>query len=195
MPSRYVVEASRHVTPRHGDVSRSERDIGVTDGGQPADTTRTPAGVTRDRSVTHTACPVGQKRDKPQTDAEREARADRWSRDLDHRRMLEALGEMRIMGRHAVKPDDLRDIAFWCKELYLPLDKGRAAYEAGRQDRARGVRCMCMRCNGQRVYEADRVRSEYSTRRYRELIAQGVGFEEASRRIENEISRGEHLER
>lgn len=184
MPSRYAIE-----------VSRSERDTSVTVAGQTADNRRTESGVTRDAPVTHTPRPTGQKRDKPETDADREARALHRQEEYSHQKLVEGLGELRIMGRHIDPPAPPRDIAFWCEELRVPLDKGRAAYEAGRQDRIRGVRCMCASCNGQRVYEADAARMAYSTRRYRELSAQGVGLDEAARRIKNEISRGEHLER
>ena len=153
MPSRFAVQASRHVTPRRGDESRSgERDAAVTDGGQPADTNRTPVGVARDTHGTSTRCALGQDRDRPKTEAEREARAERrhnaLSQDFDHKRMIDGLGAMRIMGRHATKPAPASHVALWCEGLRIPLDKGRAAYGAGTRDRARGLRCMCPSCSG-----------------------------------------------
>lgn len=188
MPSRYAVEASRPVTPSHADPSRNERDTSVTDG-------VTSTAVTRDTPVTSGRCPAGQTSHCPVTDAEREARARQRQEEYSHQKLIEGLGEMRIMGRHAKTPAPPRDIALWCEGLGIPLEQGHAAYEAGQQDRARGVRCMCMRCGGQQVYKADALRMAYSRRRYHELRAEGLTFERAWSLIDNEIRRGEHLER
>jgi hypothetical protein len=71
--------------------------------------------------------------------------------DYRARHLLEGLGRLRIAGRHsaaAVSASTL-DAAF--KEYGVPAEQGRAAYEAGQRDRARGVPCMCNRCAGRAV--------------------------------------------
>jgi len=133
------------------------------------------------------------------SDAEREERAERRSRasseEWSHKRLMQGLGDLRIHGRHSLKPVDIELLDEYFKQFGIPADTGRAAYEAGQRDTARGVRCMCTTCNGQRAADADGKRTAYSTRRYHELRAQGASFAYAWRCIDMEISRGEHIER
>jgi hypothetical protein len=91
----------------------------------------------------------------PRATAERWARAARARRsaeaassDYRARLLLEGLGQLRIAGRHSHAPVSLRLLDACFREYGVPAEQGRAAYEAGQQDRARGVRCMCNRCAG-----------------------------------------------
>lgn len=63
-------------------------------------------------------------------------------------RLAEALGRVRIAARHAEIPLSRRDLAEVFEEAHLPEELLHAAYEAGRRDRATGVRCMCNTCMG-----------------------------------------------
>lgn len=165
MPSRFVTEASRHVTPSHADASRSERDSSVTSGGQVADKTRTDGGVPRDIHGTDAAVTGGKRlanalvtRDAPVTEEERQAKQERRSaissEEWRHRQLMQGLGELRILGRHSTAQIGMELLNQYFKEHGVPADKGRGAFRAGQQDRARGVRCMCPNCAGQINAEA-----------------------------------------
>ncbi|HWT21655.1 MAG TPA: hypothetical protein VN280_22360 [Variovorax sp.] len=182
MSRQFNFMPSRYVTPNHDDESRTQRDIGVTECGQSADGMRTTSAVPRDNPGTSggvtrdtTGTTPGRKPDKSETPEEREARLERSESarhdEWAHKRLIQGLGELRIYGRHSSRPIDMELLDLYFKRHGVPADKGRAAFEAGQQDRARGVRCMCAICNGQRAYEADEARRNYIQCRWRELQA------------------------
>jgi hypothetical protein len=112
------------------------------------------------------------------------------------KRLAEALGRVRIAARHAEIPLSRRDLADVFEDDHLPEDLMNAAYEAGRRDRAAGVRCMCAICEGQgqRAGDAERARGEYAQRRLSEQMAAGVTFTDAMRQIDIEIAEGKATE-
>jgi hypothetical protein len=85
-------------------------------------------------------------------------RPDRSGEEYTAQRLVEGLGQMRIAGRHAEGPLDAAALDRHFKETGVPAEQLQAAYAAGQRDRANGVRCMCVRCEGQAATAAERQR-------------------------------------
>lgn len=216
MPSRFVTDASRHVTPGHGDASRSERDIGVTEAGQDADKTGTGGAVPRDNLGTS----AGQVRDTRGTDGavtgDKRTSNALVTRDASGTAVALPLppptprtpeerreDELRFFGyptaREQARLDGRHGRTWWDVIAYGSMrhrtDREvaaiRAAFDEGVDLRHRNVRCFCNTClMPPEIVEREHRRWAYMRRRHDELAAQGRSPADAEKLILEEVARG-----
>lgn len=206
MPSRFAVEASRHVTPSHSAASRTERDSGGTESGQPADNSVTPPAVPREiRGATNGVARVG----LPLTGDSRVADPvleavvsilqsstpeELAARREDRQRYFggpSASEQARLDGRHGRTWWDVTDYMSMKHRTAAEIALIRAAFDEGVALRHRNVRCFCNQClMPPELLERERKRWDYARRRTGELTAAGLAPAEIEKQVRDELERG-----
>lgn len=104
----------------------------------------------------------------------------------------EALTRVRLDARHGIPPMDADYLRGFCVANCLTPEQVRAAEREGRELLASGARCMCNFCeaNSNALGGRERLRQHYAARRHADLEAQGKGYPERVRLIEQEINAG-----
>lgn len=206
MPSRYATEAPRDVTPSQADVSRTERDIGGTESGEPADSSVT-ARVSRQdihaatNGVAHVAMPL--MRELPVTEPVLEAVVsilqsstpeELAARREDRQRFFggpSASEQARLDGRHGRTWWDVTGYMSMKHRTAAEIALIRAAFDEGVALRHRNVRCFCNQClMPPELLERERKRWDYARRRTGELTAAGLAPAEIEKQIRDELERG-----
>lgn len=104
----------------------------------------------------------------------------------------EALTSVRLDARHGIPPMDADYLRGFCVANCVTPEQVRTAEQEGQDLRASGARCLCSLCeaNSNDLGGRERLRQHYAARRHAELEAQGKGYPERVRLIEEEINAG-----